>query len=93
MGDADAFAAFASMVFVAEGDDAMPVLKPDCARGFEACRVEAHEFVKKDATVRVDPAFWHGLPATPRPPVQYDYTTHTAATYAPAAALMDKSDT
>ena len=41
MADADAFAPFATMVLVAEGDDALPVLKPDCARSSQARRVEA----------------------------------------------------
>ena len=51
------------MVLVTKRDDAMPVLKPDRARGLEARRVEAHELVEKDAAVRIDPAFWHELNA------------------------------
>ena len=35
------------LLFVTEGDDALPVLKPDRARGLEARRVEAHKFVKQ----------------------------------------------
>ena len=35
-GDGDAFAALNAMVLVAEGDRALPVLKPDRARGLEA---------------------------------------------------------
>ena len=70
------------MVLVAEGDDAMPVLKPDRARGLEARRVEAQEFVEEDAAVRIDPAFWHELKATPRPPpVRYHYTTDNRGDY------------
>ena len=57
MGDAD------ELWFVTEGDDAMPVLKPDRTRGLQARRGEAHEFVKEDAAVRIDPAFWHELNA------------------------------
>ena len=57
MGDADAFAAFDVMVFVAEGDDAMSVLKPDRARGLEARRGEARELIEADAVVRVASAF------------------------------------
>ena len=69
MGDADAFAAFAAMVLVIEGDNAMLVLRPDRARGLEARRVEAQEFVEEGAAVRVGPAFGHEVKATPRPPV------------------------
>ena len=61
MGDAD------ELLFVTEGDDAMPVLKPDRARGPEARRGEAHEFIEEDAAVRVASAFRHELKATPRP--------------------------
>ena len=61
MGDADAFAAFAAMVLVAEGDESMLVLKPDRARGLEARRVEAQEFVEEEAACRIDPAFRHEL--------------------------------
>jgi hypothetical protein len=39
MGDPDAFAAFAAMVLVAEGDESVPVLKSDSAR--EALRRDA----------------------------------------------------
>jgi hypothetical protein len=45
MDDADAFAAFAAMVLVAEGDESVPVLKSDSARGLEARRGEAQELV------------------------------------------------
>ena len=62
MGDAD------ELLFVTEGDNAMPVLKPDRARGLEARRGEAHEFIEEDAGARIDRAFWHELKATPRPP-------------------------
>jgi hypothetical protein len=82
MGDADAFAAFVAMVLVTEGDNAMPVLKPDRARGLEARRVEAREFVEKDAAVRVASAFWHELKlASPAPHrVRYHNTTGISAT-------------
>ena len=59
MGDAD------ELLFVTEGDDAMPVLEPDRARGPKARRGEAHEFVEEDAAVRVACAFWHGFKVTP----------------------------
>ena len=36
--DADAFAAFAAIVLVAEGDESVPVLKPDSAKGLQARR-------------------------------------------------------
>ena len=62
MGDAD------ELLFVTEGDDAMPVLKPDRARGPQARRGEAPELVEEDATVRVASAFRHELKVTPRPP-------------------------
>ena len=58
MGDAD------ELLFLTEGDDAMPVLKPDRARGLEARRGEAHEFIEEDAAVRVASAFRHELKAT-----------------------------
>ena len=61
MGDADAFAAFASMVLVGEGDESVPVLEPDRARGPQTRRGKAHQFVEEGATVRVDSAFWHDL--------------------------------
>ena len=44
--------AFAAIVIVAEGDDAVPVLKPDRARGLEARRVEARELVEEDGPRR-----------------------------------------
>jgi hypothetical protein len=53
-------------LFVTEGDDAMPVLKPDRARGPEARRGDAYEFIEEDAVVSVAPAFRHELKATPR---------------------------
>ena len=62
MGDAD------ELLFVTEGDDAMPVLKPDRARGPEARYADAHEFIEEDAAVRVASAFRHEVKATPRPP-------------------------
>ena len=65
MGDPDAFAAFATMVLVAEGDDALPVLKPDRTRGLEARRGEAHQFVEENAAVCVTSAFGHEFEATP----------------------------
>ena len=46
MGDAD------ELLFVTEGDDAMPVLKPDSARGLEARYAYANEFIEEDAAVR-----------------------------------------
>src|SRR5580704_1726157 len=53
VGDAD------ELFFVTEGDDAMPVLKSDSARGLEARCGEAEEFVKENAAVRVASAFRH----------------------------------
>jgi hypothetical protein len=41
MGDADPFAAFSAMVLIAEGEDAVPVLKPDRAHCPEAGRLKA----------------------------------------------------
>ena len=67
MGDADAFAASAATVLVAEGDESVPVLKSDSARGLEARRGEAQEFVEENATVRVASAFRHQLKAMRRP--------------------------
>ena len=55
MGDAD------ELLFVPEGDDAMPVLKPDRARGLQARYADAYEFIEEDAVVRVAPAFRHKL--------------------------------
>ena len=60
MGDAD------ELLFVTEGDDAMPVLKPDRARGPEARYADANKFIEENAAVRVASAFWHELKATPR---------------------------
>ena len=51
MGDAD------ELLFLTEGDDAIPVFKPDRARGLEARRGEAHEFIEEDAAVR---SAWNG---------------------------------
>ena len=71
MGDADEFG------LLAERYEALPVLKPDHARGPEARRGEANEFIEEDAAVRVASAFRHELKATPRPPpVRYHDTTH-----------------
>jgi hypothetical protein len=82
MGDADAFAAFNAMVLVAEGDNTMPVFKPDRARSPQARRVEAQEFVEEAAACRIGPAFWHEVKATPRPsPVRYHYTTENRGDY------------
>jgi hypothetical protein len=53
MGEAD------ELLFVAKGDESVPVLKSDSARGLEARRGEAQELVEEDATVRVASAFWH----------------------------------
>jgi len=58
MGDAE------ELLFVTEGDDALPVLKPDRARGLEARRGKARQFVEEDAAVRVASAFWHEFEAT-----------------------------
>src|SRR4029077_17489107 len=58
MGDAD------ELFFVTEGDDAMPVLKPDSATGLEPRYTDANKFVEKDAAVRVASAFRHELKAT-----------------------------
>ena len=46
MGDADAFAAFNAIAFVAKGDNTMPVFKPDHAPSPQARRVEAREHAK-----------------------------------------------
>ena len=65
------------LFFVTEGDDAMPVLKSDRARGLEARRGDAHEFIEEDAAIRVASALWHKLKAAPGPPaVWYHDTTH-----------------
>ena len=61
MGDAD------ELLFVTEGDDAMPVLKPDRARGLEARRGEAHEFVEEDAVSASLPRFGMTLRLRLRP--------------------------
>jgi hypothetical protein len=53
MGDADEF------LFVTEGDEPIPVLKSDRARGLEAGRGEAIEFVKEEAVIRIASAFGH----------------------------------
>ena len=58
MGEAD------ELLFVTEGDNAVPVLEPDSARGLEARRGKAHELVEENAVVRVASAFWHELKAT-----------------------------
>jgi hypothetical protein len=60
MGEAD------ELLFVAEGDDAMSVLKPDRARSPQARRVEAREFVEEAAACRIGPAFRHEVKAMPR---------------------------
>jgi len=71
MGDAD------ELLFLTEGDDAMPVRKPDRARGLEARRGEAHEFIEEDAVVGLASAFRHELEVTPRPPLlRYHDTAH-----------------
>ena len=69
MGDAD------ELLFLTEGDDAMPVLKPDRARGLEARRGKARQFVEEDASVRIDPAFWHEVTARLARHLRYYYTT------------------
>jgi hypothetical protein len=70
MGDAD------ELLFVLEGDDALPVPELDRARSPQARRVEAREFVEEEAACRIDPAFWHEVKATPRPShVRYYGTT------------------
>ena len=53
-----------------------PVLKPDRARGLEARRGEAHEFIEEDAVVRLASAFRHELKVTPRPLVGYQDTLY-----------------
>jgi hypothetical protein len=58
MGDAD------ELLFVTEGDDALPVLKPDRARGLEARYADANELVEEDASIRVASALWHESKAT-----------------------------
>jgi hypothetical protein len=57
MGDADAFAASAAKVLVAEGDKYVPVLKSDSARGLEARRGEAQELSKKQRLAASAPRF------------------------------------
>ena len=79
MGDADAFAVFNAVVLVAEGDNAMRVLKSDSARGLEARYADAHKFVEENAAVRVASAFRHELKATPRPNVCGIRIPHTSA--------------
>ena len=70
MGDAD------ELLFVTEGDNAMPVLKPDSARSLEARYADANEFIEEDAAVRVASAFRHEIKAAPRPPpIWYQDTT------------------
>jgi len=59
MGDADAFATFNAIAFVAKGDNTMSVFKPDRARSRQARRVEAREFVEEEAACCIDPAFGH----------------------------------
>jgi hypothetical protein len=49
------------LLFLTEGDDAMLVLKPDRARGLEARRGDAYEFIEEDAAVRVASTFRHEL--------------------------------
>ena len=61
MGDGDAFATLNAIAFVTQGDDTMPVFKPDHARSPQARRVEAQEFVEEAAACRIGPAFWHEL--------------------------------
>ena len=61
MGDAD------ELLFVTEGDNAMPVLKPDRAYGPQARYADAKKFVEENAVTRIDRAFWHELKAAPRP--------------------------
>ncbi len=53
MSNADEF------VLLAERYEDLPVLKSDHARGLEARRGEAHEFIEEDAVVRVASAFRH----------------------------------
>ena len=55
MSDAD------ELLFVPEGDNAMPVLKPDRARGSEARYADANELIEEYAAIRVASAFWHEL--------------------------------
>jgi hypothetical protein len=62
-----------------EGDDAMPVLKPDRAHGLQARRGEGHELIEEDAAVRVASAFRHELKATPRALVCGIMIPHTSA--------------
>ena len=52
------------LLFVTEGDNAMPVLKPDHARGPEARYADASEFIEEDAAVRIASAFRHEFEAT-----------------------------
>ena len=65
MRHANAFA-FNAVFLVAEGDNAMLVLKPDLALGLEVRRVEAREFVEEAAACRIGPAFRHEVKAMPR---------------------------
>ena len=57
MGDAD------ELLFLTEGDDAIPVFKPDRARGLEARRGQAHEFIEENTVVGLASAFPHELKA------------------------------
>jgi hypothetical protein len=61
MGDAD------ELLFLTEGDDPVPVLKPDRARGLEARRGKARQFIEEDAAARVGSAFRQKLKANASP--------------------------
>jgi hypothetical protein len=50
---------FSAVFLVPEGDESVPVLKSDSARGLEARRGETQELVKENAAVRVASAFRH----------------------------------
>ena len=62
-----------------EGDDAMPVLKPDRAHGLQARRGEGHELIEQDAAVRFLPRFGMNLRLRLAPLVCGIMIPHTSA--------------
>jgi hypothetical protein len=74
MGDAD------KLLFVTEGDDAMPVLEPDYPRGPQTRRGKAHQFIEEDAAVCVAPAFRHEGYASPAPRAELARRLHAGQT-------------
>jgi hypothetical protein len=70
MGDAD------ELLFVTKGNDAMPVLKPDRTRGFEARYADAHELIEEVRLSASLPRFGMNLrPRLARLPMWYHDTT------------------